>query len=90
MRRAGDQQAREAAEAVARRGYGKLVVIKHDQEYNSVYAHNQNLLVKENDVVAKGQKIAELGSTDADRPKLHFEIRRQGRAVDPMQYLPAR
>ena len=72
------------------RGYGKLVVIKHDQEYNSVYAHNQNLLVKENDVVTKGQKIAELGSTDADRPKLHFEIRRQGRAVDPMQYLPAR
>ena len=72
------------------RGYGKLVVIKHDQEYNSVYAHNQNLLVKENDEVAKGQKIAELGSTDADRPKLHFEIRRQGRAVDPMQYLPPR
>lgn len=72
------------------RGYGKLVVIKHDQEYNSVYAHNQNLLVKENDEVAKGQKIAELGSTDADRPKLHFEIRKQGRAVDPMQYLPPR
>ncbi len=72
------------------RGYGKLVVIKHDQEYNSVYAHNQNLLVKENDEVAKGQKIAELGSTDADRPKLHFEIRKQGRAVDPLQYLPPR
>lgn len=72
------------------RGYGKLVVIKHNQEYNSVYAHNQKLLVKEDDVVAKGQQIAELGSTEADRPKLHFEIRKQGKAVDPMKYLPAR
>ncbi|TAH42755.1 MAG: LysM peptidoglycan-binding domain-containing protein [Betaproteobacteria bacterium] len=72
------------------RGYGKLVVIKHNQEYNSVYAHNQKLLVKEDDVVAKGQQIAELGNTEADRPKLHFEIRKQGKAVDPMKYLPAR
>ncbi|MBN8440797.1 MAG: peptidoglycan DD-metalloendopeptidase family protein [Thauera sp.] len=72
------------------RGYGKLVVIKHNQEYNSVYAHNQKLLVKEDDVVAKGQQIAELGSTETDRPKLHFEIRKQGKAVDPMKYLPAR
>lgn len=72
------------------RGYGKLVIIKHNQEYNSVYAHNQRLLVKEDDQVTQGQKIAELGSTDADRPKLHFEIRKQGRPVDPMKFLSAR
>lgn len=72
------------------RGYGKLVVIKHNQEYNSVYAHNDKLLVKEDDQVTQGQKIAELGSSEADRPKLHFEIRKQGKAVDPMKYLPAR
>lgn len=72
------------------RGYGKLVIIKHDDDYLTAYAHNQTLLVKEGEKVARGQKIAELGSTDADRPKLHFEIRRQGRPVDPMQYLPVR
>ncbi len=72
------------------RGYGKLVIIKHDDEYLTAYAHNQNLLVKEGDTITRGQRIAELGSTDADRPKLHFEIRRQGRPVDPMQYLPTR
>lgn len=72
------------------RGYGKLIVIKHNQEYNSVYAHNDKLLVKEEDQVRQGQKIAELGNSEADRPKLHFEIRRQGKAVDPMRYLPAR
>lgn len=72
------------------RGYGKLIVIKHDQEYNSVYAHNDKLLVKEDEQVAQGQKIAELGSTESDRPKLHFEIRKQGKAIDPMRYLPAR
>ena len=72
------------------RGYGKLVIIKHDDNYLTAYAHNQQLLVKEGDAVSRGQKIAELGSTDADRPKLHFEIRRQGRPVDPMKYLPAR
>lgn len=72
------------------RGYGKLVIIKHDDDYLTAYAHNQALLVKEGDNVTKGQRIAELGSTDADRPKLHFEIRRQGRPVDPMEYLPAR
>lgn len=72
------------------RGYGKLVIIKHDDEYLTAYAHNQTLLVKEGDAISKGQRIAELGSTDADRPKLHFEIRRQGRPVDPMQYLPPR
>ncbi|MDX5444508.1 MAG: peptidoglycan DD-metalloendopeptidase family protein [Zoogloeaceae bacterium] len=72
------------------RGYGKLVIINHDGDYYTAYAHNQTLLVKEGDKVTQGQKIAEMGSTDADRPKLHFEIRRQGRPVDPMQYLPAR
>ncbi len=72
------------------RGYGKLVIIKHDANYLTAYAHNQQLLVKEGESVTKGQKIAELGSTDADRPKLHFEIRKQGRPVDPMKYLPAR
>lgn len=72
------------------RGYGKLVIIKHNDDYLTAYAHNQTLLVKEGDTVVQGRKIAELGSTDADRPKLHFEIRRQGRPVDPMQYLPAR
>ncbi|MBP7614911.1 MAG: peptidoglycan DD-metalloendopeptidase family protein [Thauera sp.] len=72
------------------RGYGKLIVIKHNQEFNSVYAHNDKLLVKEDDQVAQGQKIAELGSSEAERPKLHFEIRKQGKAVDPTGYLPAR
>lgn len=72
------------------RGYGNLVIIKHNDDYLSAYAHNQALLVQEGDEVRKGQQIAELGSTDADRPKLHFEIRRQGRPVDPVQYLPAR
>ena len=72
------------------RGYGKLVIIKHDANYLTAYAHNQQLLVKEGDSVTKGQKIAELGSTDADRPKVHFEIRKQGRPVDPLKYLPPR
>ncbi|MFN3985926.1 MAG: peptidoglycan DD-metalloendopeptidase family protein [Rhodocyclaceae bacterium] len=72
------------------RGYGKLVIIKHDENYLTAYAHNRELLVKEGDDVTQGQRIAELGSTDADRPKLHFEIRRQGRPVDPMNYLPPR
>ncbi|NMF90527.1 peptidoglycan DD-metalloendopeptidase family protein [Aromatoleum petrolei] len=72
------------------RGYGKLVIIKHDANYLTAYAHNQQLLVKEGDSVSKGQKIAELGSTDTDRPKVHFEIRKQGRPVDPLKYLPAR
>ncbi len=70
------------------RGYGKLVIINHSSEYITAYAHNQKLLVKEGDNVAKGQKIAEIGSTDADRPKLHFEIRRKGRPVNPELYLP--
>jgi lipoprotein NlpD len=70
------------------RGYGKLIVIKHDNGFNSVYAHNREILVKEGQNVARGQKIAELGDTDADAPKLHFEIRKSGKPVDPLRYLP--
>ncbi len=70
------------------RGYGKLIVIKHDNNFNSVYAHNREILVKEGQNVARGQRIAELGDTDADAPKLHFEIRKSGKPVDPMRYLP--
>jgi lipoprotein NlpD len=70
------------------RGYGKLVIIKHNATYLSAYAHNKEILVKEGQQVARGQKIAEMGSTDADQVKLHFEIRRQGKPVDPLKYLP--
>jgi lipoprotein NlpD len=72
------------------RGYGNLVILKHNNTFLTAYAHNQTLLVKEDQGVRKGQKIAEMGSTDADRVKLHFEIRRQGKPVDPSRYLPAR
>jgi lipoprotein NlpD len=72
------------------RGYGNLIILKHNNTYLSAYAHNQSLLVKEDQPVRKGQKIAEMGSSDADRVKLHFEIRRQGKPVDPARYLPAR
>ena len=70
------------------RGYGKLIVIKHDNNFNSVYAHNREILVKEGQNVTRGQRIAELGDTDADAPKLHFEIRKSGKPVDPAKYLP--
>ena len=70
-------------------GLGKLVVIKHDNGFITVYAHNKDILVKEQQSVARGQKIAEIGSTDAERPKLHFQIRKGSAAVDPMRYLPA-
>ena len=69
-------------------GLGKLVVIKHDNGYITVYAHNRDILVKEQQSVARGQKIAELGASDADRPKLHFQIRKGSAAVDPLRYLP--
>jgi lipoprotein NlpD len=69
-------------------GLGKLVVIKHDNGFITVYAHNRDILVKEQQAVTRGQKIAELGATDADRPKLHFQIRKGSAAVDPMRYLP--
>jgi lipoprotein NlpD len=72
------------------RGYGNLVIIKHNGDYLTAYAHNQTLLVKEDQVVRKGQKIAEMGSTDADRVELHFEIRKQGKPIDPAKQLPAR
>ena len=72
------------------RGYGNLVILKHNNIYLTAYAHNQTLLVKEDQTVRKGQKIAEMGNSDAERVKLHFEIRRQGKPVDPTKYLPAR
>ncbi len=72
------------------RGYGNLILIKHNNTYLTAYAHNQTLLVKDDQVVKKGQKIAEMGSSDADRVKLHFEVRRQGKPVDPSRYLPSR
>ncbi len=71
------------------RGYGKLVIIKHNKAFLSVYAHNSQLFVKEGQTVAKGQKIAEMGSSDADQVKLHFEIRRFGKPVDPIKLLPS-
>ena len=70
------------------RGFGKLIVIKHNNTFLSVYGHNSELLVKEGQNVSKGQKIAEMGNTDADQVKLHFEIRRYGKPVDPMKLLP--
>ncbi len=71
------------------RGYGKLVIIKHNKTYLSAYAHNSQILVKEGQEIIKGQKIAEMGSSDTDHVKLHFEIRKLGKPVDPAKYLPA-
>ena len=70
------------------RGFGKLIVIRHEHGFSSVYAHNREILVKEGQSVSRGQRIAELGDSDADRPKLHFEIRKSGKPVDPLRYLP--
>jgi lipoprotein NlpD len=72
------------------RGYGNLIILKHNNTYLTAYAHNQSLMVKEDQSVKRGQKIAEMGNSDAERVKLHFEVRRQGKPVDPMKYLPAR
>lgn len=72
------------------RGYGNLIILKHNNTYLTAYAHNKTLLVKEDQPVKKGQKIAEMGDSDADRVKLHFEVRRQGKPVDPAKYLPAK
>jgi lipoprotein NlpD len=72
------------------RGYGNLIILKHNDTFLSAYAHNQTLLVKEDQSVVKGQKIAEMGQSDSDKVKLHFEIRKQGKPVDPTQYLPKR
>lgn len=72
------------------RGYGKLLIIKHNETFLSAYAHNHRLLVKEGDAVKVGQRIADMGSSGTDRVKLHFEIRRDGTPVDPLKFLPRR
>lgn len=71
-------------------GYGQLIIIKHNTKFLSAYAHNRRLTVKEGEQVKSGQKIAELGMSGTNRPKLHFEIRRNGQPVDPLVYLPKR
>lgn len=70
------------------RGYGELIIVKHNKRYLSAYAHNNRILVKEGDEVKIGQRIAEMGSTGTDSVRLHFEIRRDGKPVDPVRYLP--
>jgi lipoprotein NlpD len=70
------------------RGYGNLIIIKHNETYFSAYAHNRKIHVKENEKVKFGQKIADMGSTDTDKPMLHFEIRRNGKPSNPIKYLP--
>ncbi len=70
------------------KGYGNLVIVKHDDDLLSVYAHNRQILVKDQAQVKRGQRIADLGESDSERPKLHFEIRKQGKPVDPLQFLP--
>ncbi|MEO7159326.1 MAG: peptidoglycan DD-metalloendopeptidase family protein [Polaromonas sp.] len=72
------------------RGYGNLIILKHNNTFLTAYAHNKTLLVKEDQTVKKGQKIAEMGNSDSEKVKLHFEIRRQGKPVDPAKYLPAK
>lgn len=72
------------------RGYGNLIIIQHAGGLSSVYAHNSRLLAKEGQQVTRGQRVAELGDSDADRAKLHFEIRRQGKPLDPVKLLPPR
>ena len=72
------------------RGYGNLIILKHNNTFLTAYAHNQSLLVKEDQLVKRGQKIAEMGSSDADAVKLHFEIRKMGKPVDPSKFLPPR
>jgi lipoprotein NlpD len=74
----------------ALRGYGNLVIVKHNDEFISAYAHNRQILVKQGQAVKRGQRIAEFGRSDAERIKLHFEIRRHGKPVDPLRYLPVR
>ena len=70
------------------RGYGNLIILKHNNTYLTAYAHNQSMLIKEDQTVQKGQKIAEMGKSDADQVVLHFEVRRFGKPVDPAKYLP--
>ena len=76
--------------AGAFRGFGNMVIVKHSENLLSVYSHNQSILVKQGDSVKRGQKIAEMGNSDSDAVKLHFEVRSQGKPVDPAQYLPKR
>ena len=72
------------------RGYGNMLIVKHNDDYLTAYAHNKTLLVKEGQTVQKGQQIAEMGDTDSDRTMLHFEVRYMGRSTDPSRYLPPR
>jgi lipoprotein NlpD len=72
------------------RGYGNLIIVKHNNTYLTAYAHNQTLLVREDQSVKKGQKIAEMGNSDSEQVKLHFELRRLGKPVDPVKFLPQR
>lgn len=72
------------------RGYGNMLIVKHDDEYLTAYAHNRTLLVKEGQTVQQGQQIAEMGDTDSNRTMLHFEVRYMGRSTDPARYLPPR
>jgi len=72
------------------RGYGNMVIVKHNDTFLTAYAHNQKILVKEKETVRQGQKIAEMGKSGTDRVKLHFELRKQGVAVDPEPYLDGR
>jgi lipoprotein NlpD len=72
------------------RGYGKMVIVKHDETFLTAYAHNQAILVRENDLVMQNQKIAEMGQSDSNTVKLHFELRRNGVAIDPEPYLNGR
>ena len=72
------------------RGYGQLIIIRHNPTFLSAYAHNSRILVKQDQSVQRGEKIAEAGQTDSDTPKLHFEIRQQGTPVDPLKFLPPR
>ena len=72
------------------RGYGQLIIIKHNDEFLSAYAHNERIYIKEGDSVKRGAKIAAMGDSGTDRVKLHFEVRRNGKPVDPLKYLPKR
>ena len=71
-------------------GYGQLIIIKHNDTYLSAYGHNASLLVREGDIIKKGQRIATMGEGPGQKPRLHFEIRRNGKPVSPRRYLPAR
>ena len=70
------------------RGYGKLVIVKHNKTFLSAYAHLDQITIREGQTVAKGQELGKMGNTDADQVKLHFEIRSLGKPVDPLRYLP--